>query len=48
TVIEKYGQVDILITNAAIVKSGDSFSLSPDAFALVTNINLHGYFNTVK
>ena len=48
TVIEKYGQVDILISNAAIVKSGDIFSLSPEAFALVTNINLNGYFNTVK
>ena len=48
TVIEKYGQVDILISNAAIVKSGDIFSLTPEAFALVTNINLNGYFNTVK
>ncbi len=48
TVIEKWGKVDILISNAAIVKSGDIFSLSPEAFALVTNINLNGYFNTVK
>ncbi|MBR1983219.1 MAG: sorbitol-6-phosphate dehydrogenase [Clostridia bacterium] len=48
TVIDKWGQVDILISNAAIVKSGDIFSLSPEAFALVTNINLNGYFNTVK
>lgn len=48
TVIEKWGKVDILISNAAIVKSGDIFNLSPEAFALVTNINLNGYFNTVK
>ena len=48
TVIAKYGKVDILISNAAIVKSGDIFNLSPEAFALVTNINLNGYFNTVK
>lgn len=47
-VIDKWGQVDILISNAAIVKSGDIYSLSPEAFALVTNINLNGYFNTVK
>ena len=47
-VIEKWGKVDILICNAAIVKSGDIFNLSPEAFSLVTNINLNGYFNTVK
>ena len=48
TVIEKWGQVDILVANAAIVKSGDIFSLTPEAFKLVTDINLNGYFNTVK
>lgn len=48
TVIDKWGKVDILISNAAILKSGDIFSLSAEAFALVTNINLNGYFNTVK
>ena len=47
-VIAKQGKVDILISNAAIVKSGDIFSLSPEAFKLVTDINLNGYFNTVK
>ena len=40
--------MDILVSNAAIVKSGDIFNLSPEAFALVTNINLNGYFNIVK
>ena len=48
TVIDKWGKVDILISNAAILKSGDIFSLSAEAFALVTNINLNGYFNTVN
>lgn len=47
-VIAKWGTVDILVSNAAIVKSGDIFSLSPEAFKLVTDINLNGYFNTVK
>ncbi len=47
-VIKKWGKVDVLICNAAIVKSGDIFNLSPEAFGLVTNINLNGYFNTVK
>ena len=47
-VIEKWGTVDVLVANAAIVKSGDIYSLSPEAFKLVTDINLNGYFNTVK
>lgn len=47
-VLDKWGVVDILVSNAAIVKSGDIFNLSPEAFALVTNINLNGYFNIVK
>ncbi len=47
-VIEKWGKVDVLISNAAILKSGDIYSLSSEAFGLVTNINLNGYFNTVK
>ncbi|MBQ9756556.1 MAG: sorbitol-6-phosphate dehydrogenase [Clostridia bacterium] len=47
-VLDKWGQVDVLICNAAIVKSGDIFALSPEAFKLVTDINLNGYFNTVK
>lgn len=47
-VLDKWGKVDILISNAAIVKSGDIFNLTPEAFKLVTDINLNGYFNTVK
>lgn len=47
-VLNKYGTIDILICNAAIVKSGDILSLTPEAFKLVTDVNLNGYFNTVK
>jgi sorbitol-6-phosphate 2-dehydrogenase len=47
-VLDKWGKVDVLICNAAIVKSGDIFSLTSEAFKLVTDINLNGYFNTVK
>ena len=43
-----YGRVDILVCNAAIAKSGDIFQLSPETFKLVTDVNLNGYFNTVK
>ena len=33
TVIDKWGKVDILVSNAGIVKSGDIYSLTPQAFA---------------
>lgn len=45
---EKYGKIDLLVANAAIVKSGAIDELSSEAFALVVNVNLNGYFNTVK
>ena len=48
TVIAKYGKIDILVCNAAILKSGDIFNLTAEAFKLVVDVNLCGYFNTVK
>lgn len=48
TVLDKWGKVDILVSNAGIVKSGDIYNLTPEAFAMVTNVNLNGYFNVVK
>lgn len=48
TVLDKWGKVDILVSNAGIVKSGDIYNLTPEMFALVTNVNLNGYFNVVK
>lgn len=47
-VLDKWGVVDILVSNAAIVKSGDIYTLTPEQFKLVTDINLNGYFNVVK
>lgn len=45
---EKYGAVDILVVNAAIVMSGAIDELAAERFAKVTDVNLNGYFNTVK
>ena len=47
-VLDKWGKVDILVSNAGIVKSGDIYNLTPQAFAQVTAVNLNGYFNVVK
>ncbi|NLK17292.1 MAG: sorbitol-6-phosphate dehydrogenase [Clostridiales bacterium] len=45
---EAFGAVDILVCNAAILKSGDIESLSSETFRQVVDVNLNGYFNTVK
>ncbi len=46
--IEKYGKIDILVANAAVVKSGDIREFPSSSFAFVVDVNLNGYFNTVK
>lgn len=46
--IEKYGKIDILVANAAIVMSGDIREFPAGKFAKVVDVNLNGYFNTVK
>jgi len=46
--MDTFGKIDILVANAAIVKSGAINELSSAAFALVVNVNLNGYFNSVK
>lgn len=46
--LEKYGQVDILVCNAAILMSGDIREFPSEKFAKVVDVNLNGYFNTVK
>jgi sorbitol-6-phosphate 2-dehydrogenase len=47
-VISKWNHVDILVCNAGILISGDIHKLTPEEFKLVVDVNLNGYFNTVK
>lgn len=44
----QFGRVDILVCNAGILKSGDIQTLSAQAFRQVIDVNLVGYFHTVK
>lgn len=46
--IEKYGRVDVLVANAAIVISGAVEEFDPEKWKLVIDVNLCGGFNTVK
>ena len=46
--VDKYGRVDILVANAAIVLSGAVEEFDPEKWKLVIDVNLCGFFNTVK
>ena len=45
---DRYGHIDILVANAGILISGDIDTLSTISFRKVIDVNLIGYFNTVK
>lgn len=47
-ILDKWKTIDILVCNAGILKSGDIYTLTAEAFKLVNDVNLNGYFNTVK
>ena len=44
SVLETYGQIDVLINNAAIIDSAPFLELSEDEFEKVLSVNLKGYF----
>ncbi|MCF7931643.1 MAG: sorbitol-6-phosphate dehydrogenase [Acholeplasmataceae bacterium] len=44
----RFKKVDILVANAGILISGDIQTLSSAQFSKVLNVNLLGYFNTVR
>ncbi|MEG0257361.1 MAG: sorbitol-6-phosphate dehydrogenase [Christensenella sp.] len=46
--VEKYGRVDVLVANAAIVMSSPIEEFDPNKWKLVIDVNLCGFFNTVK
>ena len=46
--VELFGGLDIMISNAGILKAGGLDEMQPEDFARVTNINYTGYFNCVK
>jgi len=43
-VVSKYGQLDVLISNAAILRVGDILEIEEEDFDQVLNINLKGFF----
>lgn len=47
TVLEFSG-LDVMISNAGVLKAGGIDEMTPENFDFVTKVNYHGYFNCVK
>ncbi len=43
-----FGRIDVLISNAGILRAGTIEEMDPSTFELITKINYQGYFNCVK
>ena len=48
TTVEKWGGLDILVSNAGVAKAGNLLELEKNTFDFVTNINDTGYFLCAK
>ncbi len=46
--VEKYGRIDLMVSNAAILISGAIEEMTYQQFSKVVDVNLNGYFNTCK
>jgi sorbitol-6-phosphate 2-dehydrogenase len=46
--VDKYGRIDVLICNAAVLVSGPIEEFDPQKWKFVVDVNLCGFFNTVK
>jgi (+)-trans-carveol dehydrogenase len=47
-VLEAFGRIDVVITNAGVFSVGDPLTLSPETWRDVLDINLTGVWNTVQ
>ncbi|HCC70073.1 MAG TPA: short-chain dehydrogenase, partial [Bacteroidales bacterium] len=48
TVVNNFGGIDILISNAGILHAGGLDEMDTETFEMVTRVNYQGYFNCVK
>ena len=46
--VDAYGRIDILVSNAGILRSGDIYEFDPDDWKRVIEVNLCGAFNIMK
>jgi len=48
SVVDEFGGIDILVSNAGILHAGGLDEMDAETFELVTKVNYQGYFNCVK
>jgi NAD(P)-dependent dehydrogenase (short-subunit alcohol dehydrogenase family)/rhamnose utilization protein RhaD (predicted bifunctional aldolase and dehydrogenase) len=48
TVVSEFGGLDIMVSNAGVLKAGGLDEIEPDQFTKTTNINYSGYFHCAK
>ena len=46
--VKQFGGIDILISNAGVLKAGSLEEMDPETFNFVTDVNYKGYFNCTK
>ncbi len=46
--IEQFGGIDVMISNAGILRAGGLDEMTPESFELMTKVNYAGYFNCAK
>jgi sorbitol-6-phosphate 2-dehydrogenase len=44
----EFSGLDVMISNAGVLKAGGIDEMEPDSFDFVTRVNYHGYYNCVK
>jgi NAD(P)-dependent dehydrogenase (short-subunit alcohol dehydrogenase family)/rhamnose utilization protein RhaD (predicted bifunctional aldolase and dehydrogenase) len=48
TTVREFGGLDIIVSNAGILRAGGLDEMDPDTFAWTTDINYNGYFHCAK
>jgi NAD(P)-dependent dehydrogenase (short-subunit alcohol dehydrogenase family)/rhamnose utilization protein RhaD (predicted bifunctional aldolase and dehydrogenase) len=48
TTVREFGGLDIIVSNAGILRAGGLDEMDPDTFARTTDINYNGYFHCAK
>ncbi|MCD8196746.1 MAG: SDR family NAD(P)-dependent oxidoreductase [Lachnospiraceae bacterium] len=46
--VERFGGLDIFVSNAGVLKAGSLEAITPEAFTFVTKVNYIGFFNAAR
>ena len=46
--VREFGGLDIIVSNAGILRAGGLDEMDPDIFAKTTDVNYNGYFHCAK